>query len=65
MNAVYEYGQRRREEGIKEGIKEGKEEEREEMAMIMIKDGQNNNLIKKYTKLNDKKINQIRKELEN
>ena len=61
MNAVYEYGQRRREEGIKEG----KEEEREEMAMIMIKDGQNNNLIKKYTKLNDKKINQIRKELEN
>lgn len=61
MNAVYNYGERRKEEGIKEGIKE----EKKDTAIKMIEDNQNNAKIKEYTELDDNTINQIRKELKN
>jgi hypothetical protein len=32
MSAIYDYGQRQKDEGIKEGIKEGKEETFKKMA---------------------------------
>lgn len=65
MNAVYNYGERRKEEGIIEGIKEGIIEGKKETAIRMIEDNQNNAEIKKYTELDDKTINEIRKELKN
>ena len=57
MNAVYNYGQRRKEEGMKRGKKD--------TAIKMIKDNQTNTKIKEYTELDDNTINQIRKELKN
>lgn len=66
MNAVYDYGQRQKEEGIKEGIKEGKKEGIKEsfkkMAAYMIKKGENNEEIQKETGLTLKEIEKIRNE---
>ena len=83
MNAVYDYGQRRKEEGIeegkiegkKEGIKEGiiegkKEgkiegikEENEKIAIEMIKNNEDEEKIKKYTRLNDRQINKLKEKI--
>ena len=48
MNAVYDYGERRKQEGIiegmkegkKEGMKEGRKEGSKKMALYMIKKGE-------------------------
>lgn len=59
MNAVYNYGQRRKEEGIKEGIKE----ENEKIAIEMIKNNEDYEKIKKYTKLSDKQITELKNKI--
>jgi hypothetical protein len=56
MSAIYDYGQRQKNEGIKEGIKEGKEI----MVKYMIKEGKTNEEIRKETKLSIEEIEKIR-----
>jgi len=46
-----------------EGKIEGKIEQKEEIAIEMIKDGETNEKIKRYTKLTDKKIDELRNKL--
>jgi len=48
-------------QGKIEGKIEGKEERNVEIALEMIKDGETNEKIKKYTGLNNEKINELRK----
>ena len=61
MNAVYDYGERRKQEGIKEGIKEGSEK----MALYMIKKGESDEEIQKETELSLDEIKALRKKQEN
>lgn len=63
MSAVYDYGQRRKEEGKKEGIKEGIKEENEKIAMKMLTNGENEEKIKKYTNITDEKIKELKNKL--
>lgn len=71
MNAIYNYGQRREEEGKEEGIEIGKEEGIEigkkegnkKLAKYMIKDGKNNEEIQKETELSLEEIEKIREEI--
>ncbi len=51
------------EEGKIEGKLEGKMEEKEEIAMEMITEGESDEVIKKYTKLTDAQIVELRKRL--
>ena len=55
LKSIYEYGQRKLEEGRKEGIKEG-------TALYMIKEGKSNEEIQKETKLSIEEIEKLRKE---
>ena len=57
MSAIYDYGQRQKNEGIKEGKKEGK---KEGIAEYMIKEGKTNEEIQKETKLTIKEIQKLR-----
>ena len=61
MNAVYNYGERRKEEGIKEGIKE----ENKNIAIKMLKNNEDIEKIKKYTNITDKEITQLKNEIKN
>lgn len=56
MSAVYDYGQRQKEKGIKEGIKETSEK----MAVYMIKKGESDEEIQKETNLTLEEIKKIR-----
>ena len=56
MSAVYDYGQRQKDAGIKEGKKEGIEK----MAKYMIKEGKTNEEIQKETELPLTEIQKIR-----
>ena len=56
MSAIYDYGQRQKDEGIKEGIKEGNKK----MAEYMIKEGKTNEEIQKETELTLEEIQKIR-----
>ena len=58
MSAIYDYGQRQKDEGIKEGIKEGNKK----IAKYMIKEGKTNEEIQKETELTRKEIQKIREE---
>jgi len=60
MSAIYDYGQRQKDEGIKEGIKEGKEETFKKMAKYMIKKGESNEEIQKETQLSIEEIEKLR-----
>jgi len=60
MSAIYDYGQRQKDEGIKEGIKEGKEETFKKMAKYMIKKGESNKEIQKETQLSIEEIEKLR-----
>ncbi len=53
MDAIYDYGQRRKEEGFKEGFKK--------FAKYMIKDGKTNEEIQKETGLTIKEIKKLEK----
>lgn len=57
MSAVYDYGQRRKEEGIKETY--------EKMAIYMIKNGETDEEIQKETELTQEEIKKIRNEQKN
>ena len=61
MNAVYDYGERRKQEGIIEGMKEGSEK----MALYMIKKGESDEEIQKETELSLDEIKALRKKQEN
>ncbi len=63
MNAIYNYGQRREEEGKEEGIEIGKKEGNKKLAKYMIKDGKNNEEIQKETELSLEEIEKIREEI--
>ena len=67
MSAIYDYGQRREEEGIEigkeEGIEIGKKEGNKKMAKYMIKNGETNEEIQKETELSLEEIEKIRKEI--
>ena len=65
MNAVYDYGERRKEEGIKEGIKEGKEEENKKIAIKMLKNNEDMEKIKEYIDISEDEIIKLKKEIEN
>ena len=52
MSAIYDYGQRQKDEGIKEGIKK--------MAEYMIKEGKSNEEIHEETELPFEEIEKIR-----
>ena len=73
MNAVYDYGERRKQEGIiegmkegkKEGMKEGRKEGSEKMALYMIKKGESDEEIQKETELSLDEIKALRKKQEN
>ena len=56
MSAIYDYGQRQKEDGIKEG----KQEEKEKFAKYLIKEGKNNEEIQKETELTLEEIEKIR-----
>ena len=60
MNAVYDYGERRKQEGIIEGMKEGSEK----MALYMIKKGESDEEIQKETELSLDEIKTLRKKTE-
>ncbi len=55
MSAIYDYGQRQKEEGIKEGSKK--------MVEYMINEGKSNEEIEKETELTIKEIQKIRDEI--
>ena len=67
MSAIYDYGQRREEEGIEigkeEGIEIGKKEGNKKMAKYMIKNGETNEEIQKETELSLEEIEKIREEI--
>ena len=63
MNAIYDYGQRREEEGKEKGIEIGKKEGNKKLAKYMIKDGKNNEEIQKETELSLEEIEKIREEI--
>ena len=81
MNALYDYGERKKQEGIKEGrikgikeamiegIKEGRKEGlkvySKKMALYMIKKGESDEEIKKETELSLDEIKALRKKQEN
>ena len=56
MSAIYDYGQRQKDEGIKEG----KEETFKKMAKYMIKKGESNEEIQKETQLSIEEIEKLR-----
>ena len=60
MSAIYDYGQRQKDKGIKEGIKEGKDATLKKMAKYMIKEGKTNEEIQKETELTLEEIQKIR-----
>ena len=67
MSAVYDYGEIKREEGIKEGMKEGRKEGikegikegREEIILTLYKSGMNTQEIAEKTKIDIKQIEKI------
>ena len=59
MSAIYDYGQRQKDEGIKEGIKEGYKK----MVKYMIKEGKSNEEIQKETELTLEEIEKIREDI--
>ena len=61
MSAVYDYGQRKKKEGIEEGIKETSEK----MALYMIKKGESDEEIVKETELSLEEIKKLREEQDN
>ncbi|MBQ6512825.1 hypothetical protein [Methanobrevibacter sp.] len=61
MNAVYDYGERRKEEGIKEG----KEEENKKIAIKMLKNNEDMEKIKEYIDISEDEIIKLKKEIEN
>lgn len=56
MSAIYDYGQRQKDEGIKEG----KKETFKKMAKYMIKKGESNEEIQKETQLSIEEIEKLR-----
>ena len=69
MSALYDYGERKKQEGIKEGMIEGIKEGRKEglkvyskkMALYMIKKGESDEEIQKETELSLDEIKTLRK----
>ena len=49
------------EEGRQEGHREGRREERENMALSMLKDGFNNEIILKHTNLSKEELDKLKK----
>ena len=73
MSALYDYGERKKQEGIKEGrikgIKEGRKEGlkvySKKMTLYMIKKGESDEEIQKETELSLDEIKALRKKQEN